>query len=109
MAKNNKPETAAAPEAEKPKERRWMRPNTRAKGYAEERKEKKHKFGKQKGEELDPYNQGLRSGYLLSMSDHAGSYIFDKVLAETKDKDKAFEESKKIGAYRKNKKGGEAA
>ena len=28
------------------KERRWMKPSKRAKGYAEERKAKVHKFGK---------------------------------------------------------------
>jgi hypothetical protein len=55
-----------------------------------------------KGEELDDYNKGLRSGYLLCQSDHAGSYIYDKVLGETKDKDKAAAASQSIGQHRKN-------
>ena len=47
-------------------------------------------------------NKGLRSGYLLCQSDHAGSYIYDKVLGETKDKDKAAAASQSIGQHRKN-------
>lgn len=88
--------------------RKWLRPSRRAKGYAEERKENRHKRGDKKGEELDAYNQGLRSGYLLCQSDHAGSYIYDKVLAETQDKEKAAAASQSIGQYRKNN-GGNAA
>lgn len=37
-------------------ERRWMSPNRRAKGYAEERKNKVHMFGDKQGETLDDYN-----------------------------------------------------
>lgn len=33
-------------------ERKWLVPSKRAKGYAEERKLKVHKFGKKQGEEL---------------------------------------------------------
>lgn len=103
MAKRaeNKP----AGEAKESRLRKWLRPSRRAKGYAEERKENRHKFGDKKGEELDTYNQGLRSGYLLCQSDHAGSYIYDKVLAETKDKDKAKEASQTIGQHRNNRGG----
>ena len=86
MAKGNA--NKPAENAEQPRIRKWLRPSRRAKGYAEERKENRHKRGDKKGEELDDYNKGLRSGYLLCQSDHAGSYIYDKVLGETKDKDK---------------------
>ena len=87
---------------EQPKIRKWLRPSKRAKGYAEERRENRHKRGDKKGEELDDYNKGLRSGYLLCQSDHAGSYIYDKVLAETNDKEKAATASQSIGKHRKN-------
>ena len=53
------------------KERRWMKPSKRAKGYAEERKLSVHKFGKKEGEELTEYDKGLRSGYLLCQSEEA--------------------------------------
>lgn len=105
MAKNS--DKKPTENAEQPRIRKWLRPSKRAKGYAEERRENRHKRGDKKGEELDPYNQGLRSGYLLCQSDHAGSYIYDKVLAETKDKEKAKEASQSIGQHRKN--GGNAA
>lgn len=100
MAKE-KDKKPAAP-AEQPRIRKWLRPSKRAKGYAEERRDNQHKRGDKKGEELDDYNKGLRSGYLLCQSDHAGSYIYDKVLAETKDKDKAAAASQSIGQHRKN-------
>ena len=98
MAKENK---KPAETSDKPRIRKWLRPSKRAKGYAEERKDNQHKRGAKKGEELDAYNQGLRSGYLLCQSDHAGSYIYDKVLAETKDKEKAAAASQSIGKHRK--------
>ena len=82
--------------------RKWLRPSKRAKGYAEERRDNQHKRGDKKGEDLDDYNKGLRSGYLLCQSDHAGYYIYDKVLAETKDKEKAAAASQSIGQHRKN-------
>lgn len=100
MAKSN--ENKPAENKERSKLRKWLRPSRRAKGYAEERKENRHKRGDKKGEELDPYNQGLRSGYLLCQSDHAGSFIYDKVLAETKNKEKAAAASQVIGKYKKN-------
>lgn len=100
MARNNEKKPEEKPE--QPRIRKWMRPSKRAKGYAEERKDNQHKRGDKKGEELDDYNKGLRSGYLLCQSDHAGSYIYDKVLDETKDKDKAAAASQSIGKFRKN-------
>lgn len=77
--------------------RRWMKPNKRAKGYAEERKLKVHKFGKNKGEELDDYNKGLRSGYLLCQSDHAGMFRYKKAMDETRDKEYAQQFSREKG------------
>ena len=97
MGKNDKKPA----ETEQPRVRKWLRPSKRAKGYAEERRDNQHKRGDKKGEELDDYNKGLRSGYLLCQSDHAGSYIYDKVLAETKDKEKAAVASQSIGKHRK--------
>lgn len=77
--------------------RRWMKPNKRAKGYAEERKAKVHKFGDKEGEELTEYDKGLRSGYLLCQSDHAGMYKFKKALDDGKTKEEAIEISRKKG------------
>ena len=94
---------AKKPEENKPAttnnyaERRWMKPSKRAKGYAEERKAKVHKFGKKEGEELTEYDKGLRSGYLLCQSDHAGLYKFKKAISEGKTPDEAFEISKVKG------------
>ncbi len=99
MAKDN--EKKPAENDKQPRIRKWLRPSKRAKGYAEERRDNQHKRGDKKGEDLDDYNKGLRSGYLLCQSDHAGSYIYDKVLAETKDKEKAAAASQSIGQHRK--------
>lgn len=78
-------------------ERRWMKPSKRAKGYAEERKAKVHKFGKKEGEELTEYDKGLRSGYLLCQSDHAGIYKFKKAIADGHTPEEAFAISKTKG------------
>lgn len=78
-------------------ERKWLVPSKRAKGYAEERKLKVHKFGKKQGEELTEYDKGIRSGYLLCQSDHAGMYKFKKALDEGKDVKEAREISKRKG------------
>lgn len=98
MAKND-----ADKPAEKPAttnnytERRWMKPSKRAKGYAEERKLAVHKFGKKQGEELTEYDKGLRSGYLLCQSDHAGIYKFKQAISEGKTPKEAFKISKTKG------------
>ncbi len=57
-------------------ERRWSVPSKRAKGYAEERKVKVHKWGQKEGKELTDYESGIRSGYLQCQSDHAGMYKY---------------------------------
>lgn len=78
-------------------ERKWLVPSKRAKGYAEERKLKVHKFGKKQGEELTEYDKGIRSGYLLCQSDHAGMFKFKKALDEGKDIQEARKISRKKG------------
>ncbi len=70
-------------------ERKWMTPSKRAEGYAKERKKRVHMRGPHEGEELDDYNKGLRSGYLLCQSDHAGHFKYKQALAEGKSKDEA--------------------
>lgn len=79
------------------RERRWMRPSKRAKGYASERKAKVHQRGAKVGQELDEYNKGLRSGYLLCQSDHAGSYKYDEARKAGKSKAEAAAYSRTIG------------
>ena len=89
----NKPKPTAEPQESANhrnyNERRWLKPSRRAKGYAEERKMKVHKFGKKKGEELTEYDKGIRSGYLLCQSDHAGMYKYKKALDEGKTPEEA--------------------
>lgn len=75
-------------------ERRWIMPSKRAKGYAEERKAKVHQRGAKEGQELSEYDKGIRSGYLLCQSDHAGAYKYKKALDEGKNKEEAARLSK---------------
>lgn len=109
MAKNDK-NSATAPvseSAETPRTRRWMRPSKRAGGYAKERKENRHTRGEKKGEELDDYNKGLRSGYLLCQSDHAGAFKYGEAIKAGKSKEEAAIISRTIGKPKNN--GGNAA
>ena len=78
-------------------ERKWISPNKRAAGYAQERKKMVHERGPKKNEPLDDYNKGFRSGYLLAQSDNAGMYKFKKALAEGKTLAEARAISKKKG------------
>ena len=95
---------------------RWFRPRIRAKGYAEERKAKVHQRGEKEGQELTEYEKGLRSGYLLSQSDHAGQYKYGQARDAGFSKSEAGELSKKpwkeikpiIDQKRKSKGGKEA-
>lgn len=64
--------------------RKWLKPSKRAEGYAKERKAGVHQRGEKEGQELDEYNKGLRSGYLLAQSDNAGMYKYKKALEEGK-------------------------
>ena len=91
-------------ESNKKRERRWMTPSTRGQGYAEERKLGVHKYNKKKqGDELDEYQKGVRSGYLLCQSDHAGAYKYSKALSEGKTKAQAKKISREIGGKKENK------
>ena len=54
-------------------ERRWTVPSKRAKSYAEERKAKVHQPGQKEGKELTDYDAEMRTGYLQSQSDPAGT------------------------------------
>ena len=76
---------------------KWSVPSKRAKGYAEERKVKVHKWGEKKGKQLTDYESGIRSGYLQAQSDHAGLYKYKKALAEGKSKSEAAEISRQRG------------
>ena len=69
--------------------RKWSVPSRRAKGYAEERKARVHKWGEKQGKELTDYESGIRSGYLQEQSDHAGLYKYKKALEEGKSKAEA--------------------
>lgn len=97
MARNNSQSSGAGESARNYSERRWLKPSRRAQGYAEERRAKVHKFGKKVGEELTDYDQGLRSGYLLCQSDHAGMYKYSKARKEGKSKGEAAKISRKKG------------
>lgn len=84
--------------AKSKKERRWLVPNKRAKGYAEERHAKVHQRCQKNGHELTPFESGVRTGYLQCQSDHAGLYRFKKALSEGKSKAEAKRYSKQIGS-----------
>ena len=77
--------------------RRWFVPNKRAASFAEERKTGVHMHGQKEGKELTEYEKGLRSGYLMDQSDHAGLYKYKKALAEGKSKSEAKAISRKRG------------
>ena len=81
----------------KTRERRWLVPNRRAKGYAEERKAKVHQRGQKEGKELTDFEAGLRSGYLQCQSDHAGLYKYKEAMNSGKSKAEATAYSRKIG------------
>ncbi len=96
MAKEKETEAEAKPNKyDGP--RRWSIPGKRAKGYAEERKAKVHKWGQKEGKQLTDYEAGIRSGYLQAQSDHAGLYKYKKALSEGKTKAEAAEISRKRG------------
>ena len=91
---NKKAEQPEEKPARNYNERRWIFPSRRAKGYASERKTDVHQRGPKEGEKLTEYDKGLRSGYLLCQSDHAGAYKYKKALSEGKDKEEAARLSK---------------
>ena len=84
------------------RERRWMKPNKRAAGYAKDRKEGVHTYGDKEGTPLTEYEKGIRSGYLLCQSDHAGMYRYKKARAEGKSPKEAGIFSRIIGVFKKD-------
>ena len=95
MAKNQQAVSAA--EQVEQRERKWLKPSRRAAGYAEERKKGVHMRGPKKGQELDAYNKGLRSGYLLAQSDSAGMHKYSKARNAGASKEDAQAYSKTVG------------
>ena len=83
--------------AKEKRERRWLVPNKRAKSFAEERKNKVHMHGEKDGKELTDFEAGLRSGYLMCQSDHAGLFKYKDALDKGKTKAEAKALSKIIG------------
>ena len=83
--------------AKERRERRWLVPNKRAKSFAEERKNKVHMHGQKEGNELTDFEAGLRSGYLMCQSDHAGLFKYKDALDKGKTKAEAKALSKIIG------------
>lgn len=77
--------------------RRWSVPSKRAKGYAEERKAKVHKWGQKEGKELTDYESGIRSGYLQCQSDHAGMFRYKQALEAGLTKEQAVKFSRERG------------
>ena len=82
---------------EETRERKWLKPSRRAQGYAEERKKGVHMRGPKKGQELDAYNKGLRSGYMLAQSDSAGMHKYKQARDAGASKEDAQAYSKTIG------------
>lgn len=83
--------------AKEKRERRWLVPNKRAKSFAEERKNKVHMHGQKEGNELTDFEAGLRSGYLMCQSDHAGLFKYKDALNKGKTKAEAKALAKIIG------------
>jgi hypothetical protein len=83
--------------AKEKRERRWLVPNKRAKSFAEERKNKVHMHGQKEGNELTDFEAGLRSGYLMCQSDHAGLFKYKDALDKGKTKAEAKALAKIIG------------
>ena len=83
--------------AKEKRERRWLVPNKRAKSFAEERKNKVHMHGEKDGKELTDFEAGLRSGYLMCQSDHAGLFKYKDALNKGKTKAEAKALAKIIG------------
>lgn len=94
MANN---EQAVPTKEQETRERKWFKPSKRAAGYAEERKKGVHMRGPKKGQELDAYNKGLRSGYLLAQSDNAGMHKYKKARDAGAEKADAQAYSKTVG------------
>ena len=79
------------------KERRWLSPNTRAKRYSEELKNKVHMYGPKEGQPLTDKEACVRIGALQMKNDHIGIYKYKKALSEGKNKTEAKKYSREIG------------
>ena len=90
------------------KERKWLKPSKRAAGYAEERKNGVHMRGDKKGQPLDDYNKGLRSGYMLAQSDGAGLFRYKQARDAGFTKEEATKFSREKGTKLPEKKGKKA-
>ena len=77
--------------------RKWFSPRKRAAGYAEERKNGVHMRGDKKGQPLDDYNKGLRSGYMLAQSDGAGLFRYKQAMEAGYTKEEATKFSREKG------------
>ena len=80
MAKAQEQATPSENKPNKYRDGRWSLPNKRAKGYAEERKEKVHKWGNKEGKKLTDYEAGMRSGYLQCQNDHGGMFKYGQAV-----------------------------
>lgn len=87
-------------------ERRWTAPHKRAKGYAEERRARVHKWGQKEGQELTEYEAGMRSGYLQCQSDHAGLFRYKQAMDAGLSKAEAKKFSREKGTKLSERKGG---
>ena len=110
MAKAQEQATPSENKPNKYRDGRWSLPNKRAKGYAEERKEKVHKWGNKEGKKLTDYEAGMRSGYLQCQNDHGGMFKYGQAREAGFSKKEAGELSKKPwkeikGIIEKKKKG----
>ncbi len=74
---------------------RWSVPSKRAKGYAAERADGRHRVGPKLGKQLTDYEAGIRSGYLQCQNDHAGHWKYRQALELGYGKKEAGEMSKK--------------
>ncbi|MBQ4558651.1 MAG: hypothetical protein IJA61_04685 [Clostridia bacterium] len=83
--------------ANKVRERRWLSPNTRAKRYAEELKNKVHMHGPKEGQPLTDKEACVRIGALQMKNDHIGIFKYKKALNEGKSKTEAKKFSRQIG------------
>ena len=84
--KKDMPETSPAEDkSSKYNKRRWFSPQKRAKGYADDLRERVHTYGKKEGQELTDKEACVRIGYLQAQNDNAGMHIYTKALKDGKD------------------------
>lgn len=79
------------------RERKWLSPSKRAKGYAQELKAGVHMFGKKKGEQLTDQEIRDRKTYFFCQSDHAGQHRYFEAKNAGLTKQEAAKYSREIG------------